>query len=35
MITDTPALLLVEDNSDDQELTLRGLRRANLSARVA
>jgi len=31
MITDAPAVLLVEDNPDDEELTLRGLRRANLS----
>ena len=30
MITDAPAVLLVEDNSDDEELTLRGSRRTNL-----
>lgn len=29
MITDAPAVLLVEDNSDDEELTLRGFRRTN------
>ena len=31
MITDAPAVLLVEDNPDDEELTLRGLRHANLT----
>ena len=31
MITDARAVLLVEDNPDDEELTLRGLRRTNLS----
>jgi CheY-like chemotaxis protein len=31
MITDAPAVLLVEDNPDDEELTLRGLERANLT----
>jgi hypothetical protein len=31
MITDAPAVLLVEDHSDDEELTLRGLRRTNLT----
>ena len=30
MITDARAVLLVEDNPDDEELTLRGLRHANL-----
>jgi len=30
MITDAAAVLLVEDNPDDEELTLRGLRHANL-----
>ncbi len=30
MITDLPAVLLIEDNPDDEELTLRGLRRTNL-----
>ena len=30
MITDAPAVLLVEDNPDDEELTLRGFRRTNL-----
>ena len=30
MITDAPAVLLVEDNPDDEELTLHGLRRTNL-----
>ena len=29
MITDPPAVLLVEDNADDEELTLRGLKHAN------
>ena len=29
MITDAPAVLLVEDNPDDEELTLRGLKHAN------
>jgi two-component system response regulator len=28
--TDAPAVLLVEDNPDDEELTLRGLRHTNL-----
>jgi two-component system response regulator len=31
MITDAPPILLVEDNPDDEELTLRGLRRTNLT----
>ena len=31
MITDAPPILLVEDNPDDEELTLRGLRGANLT----
>lgn len=31
MITDAPAVLLVEDNPDDEELTVRGLRHANLT----
>ena len=31
MITDAPAVLLVEDNPDDEELTIRGLRRTNLT----
>jgi DNA-binding response OmpR family regulator len=31
MITDAPAVLLVEDNPDDEELTLPGLRHANLT----
>jgi two-component system response regulator len=31
MITDSPPILLVEDNPDDEELTLRGLRRTNLT----
>ena len=31
MITDAAAVLLVEDNPDDEELTLHGLRRANLT----
>ena len=30
MITDARAVLLVEDNPDDEELTLRGFRRTNL-----
>jgi hypothetical protein len=30
MITDAGAVLLVEDNPDDEELTLRGLRHTNL-----
>ena len=30
MITDLPTVLLVEDNPDDEELTIRGLRRAQL-----
>jgi two-component system, response regulator len=30
MITDPRTVLLVEDNPDDEELTIRGLRRANL-----
>ena len=30
MITDAAAVLLVEDNPDDEELTLRGLRHTNL-----
>ena len=29
MITDPPAVLLVEENPDDEELTLRGLKHAN------
>jgi hypothetical protein len=29
MITDTPAALLVEDNPDDEELTIRGWRHTN------
>ena len=31
MTTDAAAILLVEDNPDDEELTLRGLERANLT----
>jgi two-component system response regulator len=31
MSTDAPAVLLVKDNPDDEELTLRGLRHANLT----
>ena len=31
MITDVPAVLLVEDNPDDEELTMRGFKRANLA----
>jgi DNA-binding response OmpR family regulator len=31
VITDAAAVLLVEDNPDDEELTLRGLRQANLT----
>ena len=31
MITDAPAVLLVEDNPDDEELILRGLRDTNLT----
>ena len=31
MIKDAPAVLLVEDNPDDEELTIRGLKRANLT----
>ena len=31
MTTDARAVLLVEDNPDDEELTVRGLRRTNLS----
>jgi two-component system, response regulator len=31
MITDAPAVLLVEDNPDDEELTVRGLRRTNMT----
>ena len=31
MIVDAPAVLLVEDNPDDEELTLRGLRSTNLT----
>jgi two-component system response regulator len=34
MITDALAVLLVEDNPDDEELTLRGLRRTNLTSPV-
>ena len=30
MTTDAQTLLLVEDNPDDEELTIRGLKRANL-----
>ena len=30
MIKDPPTVLLVEDDRDDEELTIRGLRRANL-----
>jgi two-component system response regulator len=30
MITDAPAVLLVEDNPDDEELAVRGFRRTNL-----
>ena len=31
MITDPPTVLLVEDNPDDEELTIRGFKRANLA----
>ena len=31
MITDPPRILLVEDNPDDEELTTRGFKRANLA----
>ena len=31
MITDPPTILLVEDNPDDEELTTRGFKRANLA----
>jgi DNA-binding response OmpR family regulator len=31
MITDPPTVLLVEDDTDDEELTIRGLKRSNLN----
>ena len=34
MTTDAPSVLLVEDERDDEELTIRELRRANLPNRV-
>jgi len=34
MIRDAPTVLLVEDNPDDEELTKRGLRRANLKTPI-
>lgn len=33
-MSDEPPVLLVEDNADDEELTLRGLRRAGVNNRV-
>ena len=35
MIKDPPTVLLVEDNPDDEELTIRGFKRANLTNPVA
>jgi len=34
MTTDKPTVLLVDDNRDDEELTIRGFRRANLQSTI-